>query len=291
MIVVTAPTGNIGHQVVDGLLDAGEDVRVIVRDPAKLAPRVRDQAEVVAGSHGDPDVVATAFEGADAVFWLAPPDPAATDVEKQFLDFTRPAAETFVSRNVARVVGVSALGRGTPWAESAGLVTVSLHMDDLIAATGVGYRALAMPSFMDNMLRQADAIRGDGVFYLSNDAELKSPTVATRDIASVAVSLLRDDSWGGFEEVPVLGPEDLSLNERAQIMGDVLGRPVRYQRVPGESFKATMLSRGMSESMASAMLEMADAKDKGLDNFVRDADRTATPTTFRQFCEQMLTPR
>ena len=36
MIVVTAPTGNIGHHVIQHLLDTGEEVRVIVRDPEKL---------------------------------------------------------------------------------------------------------------------------------------------------------------------------------------------------------------------------------------------------------------
>lgn len=42
MIVVTTPTGNIGHQVVQHLLDAGEALRVIVRNPAKLPQTVRD---------------------------------------------------------------------------------------------------------------------------------------------------------------------------------------------------------------------------------------------------------
>ncbi|MBP2326895.1 hypothetical protein JOF56_007280 [Kibdelosporangium banguiense] len=44
---------------------------------------------------------------------------------------------------VVHVVGVSALGRGTPVGDRAGLVTASLAMDDLIASTGVAYRALA----------------------------------------------------------------------------------------------------------------------------------------------------
>ncbi len=48
MIVVTTPTGHIGSQVVQDLLAANEAVRVIVRDPARLAAdvraRVRDRA-------------------------------------------------------------------------------------------------------------------------------------------------------------------------------------------------------------------------------------------------------
>ena len=38
-------------------------------------------------------------------------------------------------------------------------VTGSLAMDDLIAGTDVGYRALTNPSFMDNLRRQAQAIK------------------------------------------------------------------------------------------------------------------------------------
>ena len=91
MIVVTTPTGNIGHYDVEPLLDAGEAVRVVVRDPGKLAQAVRDRVEVVEGSHGDAAVVDRAFTGAGAVFWVAPPDPAET-LEDTYIDFTRPSA-------------------------------------------------------------------------------------------------------------------------------------------------------------------------------------------------------
>ena len=45
MIVVTAPTSLIGHQVLQNLLDSGEPVRVIVRDPSRLPAQARERAE------------------------------------------------------------------------------------------------------------------------------------------------------------------------------------------------------------------------------------------------------
>jgi uncharacterized protein YbjT (DUF2867 family) len=81
MIVITAPTGLIGHQVLGNVLGSGEPVRVIVRDPARLPVQARERVEVVPGSHGDLAVVDRAFTGADAVFWLVPPDPRAGRVE------------------------------------------------------------------------------------------------------------------------------------------------------------------------------------------------------------------
>jgi uncharacterized protein YbjT (DUF2867 family) len=288
MIVVTAPTGQIGRQVLLRLLDSGAPLRVIARDPAALPAHTRERVDVVQGSHGDTDVVDQAFAGADAVFWLPPPNPRAESLEAAFIDFTRPACDAFERHEVERVVGVSALGRGVT--DNAGHVTASLAMDDLIASTGVNYRALTMPSFMDNLLRQVEAIKNQGMFFdvLSGDRRL--PTCATRDIAAVAATLLLDESWTGVDSVPVLGPEDLSLDDMAQTMSEVLGRPVRYQQVPTEAFRARLIGNGMSEAMAQGMVDMMLAKNDGLDNAEARTPEATTPTTFRQWCEEVLEP-
>lgn len=292
MIVITAPTGNIGHQVLDNVLAGDQPVRVIVRDPARLPAGVRDRVEVIQGSHGDPQVVTRAFAGADAVFWLLPTDLRAASVDDAFAGFTRPAAEAMRDQGVKRVVGVSALGRGTAYAGRAGLVTGSLAMDDLIAGTGVAFRALAMPSFMDNLLRQAQMIKEQGVFADIVSPDRKLPVVATRDIAAVAARLLLDTAWAGQEEVPVLGPEDLSNDDLAAVASDVLETPVRYRRIPAQEFTDRLTGHGVSGAMAQGMLDMMIAKDNGLDNGVARTPRNAidTPTTFRQWCEDTLRP-
>lgn len=288
MIVVTTPTGNIGRQVVAGLVERGTPVRVIVRDPDRLAGPVRERVEVVVGSHGDPDVVAKAFDGADAIFWLVPPNRQAADFRPVYRDFTRPAAEAFAKNQ--RIVGVSALGRGTAVAADAGLVTASLEMDDMIAATGAAYRALALPSFMDNVLRQVPGIRDHGRYYGPSEPGRKMPTCASRDIAAVATRLLLDDGWSGAGEQPVLGPEDLSMLDEVRIMSEVLGRPVEYVRTPLDAFKDQLRAGGASESMAQAMVDMARAKDAGLDAGVARTPETASPTSFRRWCEEVLRP-
>src|ERR1700726_1167947 len=222
MIVVTTPTGNIGSQVLKDLLSKSEPIRVIVRNPDRLAPEARKRGEVVVGSHGDSAVVSRAFQGADSVFWVVPPDPRAASVDAAYVDFARPAVTALRQQGVKRVVGVSALGRGTPWATHAGLGTASLAMDDLIASSDVSYRALTMPSFMDNLLRQAESIRNRGVFSSPISGDRKLPTCAPRDIAAAAARLLLDRSWSGQGHVAVLGPEDLSFNDMAQIMSEML---------------------------------------------------------------------
>ena len=129
MIVITAPTGNIGHQVLDNVLAGDQPVRIIARDPARLSADVRNRVEVIQGSHGDPEVVTRAFQGADGLFWLKPGVRNAASVHEAYVGFTRPAAEAIRSQAVGRVVDVSALGRGTAYASRAGFVTASLAMD------------------------------------------------------------------------------------------------------------------------------------------------------------------
>src|SRR4029077_3351057 len=104
MIVITTPTGSIGRQVLENILDGDQSIRVIARDPSRLPPRVTERVEVVEGSHGNVDVVNKAFAGADTVFWLVPPNPRAPSVDAAFVDFTRPAADAIRGHGVKRVV-------------------------------------------------------------------------------------------------------------------------------------------------------------------------------------------
>jgi uncharacterized protein YbjT (DUF2867 family) len=291
MIIITTPTGAIGRQVLEHVLRSEEPIRVIVRDPSRLPSHARDRIDVVQGSHSDAAVVNKAFAGVNAVFWLVPPDPLATTVDAAYLDFTGPACAAFKTHGVKRVVGISALGRGTPAGKLAGLVTASLKMDDLIASTRVHYRAVTNPSFMDNLLRQVELIKTQGIFSLPISGDLKQPSACTRDIAAIAAKLLLDQTWSGVGSSPVLGPEDLSYNDMATIMSEVLGKQVRFQEIPGEAFKARLLQRGMSEAMAQANLDMWVAYNRGLDTAEPRTPQSTTPTTFRQWCGEVLKPR
>ena len=289
MIVVTAPTGSIGKQLLSTLLSSGEQIRVIARDPSKLS-NVSSQVEVVEGSHGESSVVNKAFNGADSVFWLVPPPSIAESMEAAYVGFSRPAAEAIKTQGVKRVVAISALGRGTQAAVHAGLVTASLAMDDLLASTGVHLRALTMPSFMDNLLQQAGAIKAQGMFFSPQSADRKFPTVATRDIAAVAAKYLLDSTWTGQGEVPVLGPEDLTLTEMASVLSEVLGKQIGVKQIPLDAFKQRLAGFGMSPAVVEGYSDMMAAKNDGLDNAVTRTPEATTPTSFRQWSEQVLKP-
>jgi len=291
MIVVTAPTGDIGSQVLARLLAADARVRVIARSPSRVDAAARGRVEIFEGSHGDEEVVSKATKGADTVFWLVPPDPKAVSVDQAYVGFTRPGLAAMRRGGVKRIVGITALGRGTPQAAHAGFVTASHAMDDLIAESGIAYRAVTNPSFFDNLLRQVQSIREKHMFFSAVDPARKMPGCATRDIAATAARWLLDTRWTGVDHVAVLGPEDLSFNDMAVIMSDVLGKTVRCQRVDDEAYKAQFLRAGMSDAMAQGMADMAHAKSEGLDNAEPRSPQNSTPTSFRQWCMEVLKPK
>lgn len=287
MIVITAPTGQIGSKLIPTLLEEHKPVRLIVRDPDRLPAEVRGRAEIIVGSHHDREVLDRALDGADALFWLMPAAPTAHSPYEAYVTASIPGADAVVRHAVPRVVTISALGRGTQI--YAGHISASHAMEDLFRSTGAHLRALALPSFMDNFLRQTASIR-DGAISGTLPADHPMPWIATKDIAARAAEYLLDHTWTGQDTIDVLGAEDLSHNDVAEILTDVLGTPIRYQRGDRADVKAFLTGRGFSEAMAQSVIDMDVAGEQGINNATPRTAENTTPTTFRQFAEQTIKP-
>src|SRR5690606_38847969 len=140
MIVVTTPTGRIGRELITRLLDHDAEVRVIVRDAARLDAETRARVEVVEGSHADGAALDRALVGADALFWLVPPNPAAPSAEEHYLDFARDGAAGIRRHRVGHVVAVTSAGHG--WTAPAGVLSAAFAMDAELRTSGAAYRAV-----------------------------------------------------------------------------------------------------------------------------------------------------
>jgi len=73
-------------------------------------------------------------------------------------------------------------------------------------------------------------------------------------------------------------------------MSQVLGNDVRFQQITFEAYKDRFIRRGMSDAMAQGYTDMAMATNEGLDNGVQRTPQNSTPTSFRQWCEEVLKP-
>jgi hypothetical protein len=73
-------------------------------------------------------------------------------------------------------------------------------------------------------------------------------------------------------------------------MSEVLGKEVRFQQTTFEPYKNQFLGFGMSDAMAQGQTDMAWAKNEGIDNAVQRTPENSTPTSFRQWSEEVLKP-
>jgi uncharacterized protein YbjT (DUF2867 family) len=285
MIVITTPTGQIGARLVDVLLERDQHLRLIARDPDRLDPQVRGRVEVVQGSHDDPEVLDRALPGAHALFWLVPPNLRAPGAREYYLSFARAGAAAIRRHGVGHVVGVTSAGHGYP--HPAGVLTAAFAMDDELAASGAAYTALGMPYYMENLLGQAAAIRDTGVLALTCAGDQLLDTIATDDIAAAAATLLTDTGWTGRQDVSLYGPDRLTPEGMASVLGDVLGRPVEYRRTGLDEVAQGIAAHGGTPENVSDVVDMLAAQDNGIYDLDRPTALTG-PTDFRTWCVQHL---
>lgn len=152
--------------------------------------------------------------------------------------FSRPAASAIGRRGFARVVSITALGRGTPWEAHAG-------SRDEIGCDG----------------RHAEIERCrfcKGIFFGPINPEKKLPFTATRDIAAAAARLLAD----GMVSMKSLfaGRAICRSTIRARLFL-TSGRSIQYQQIGYDDFK-----QGFHGSVAQGYVDMYRAKNDGMDN-------------------------
>lgn len=286
MIVVTTPTGHIGSKLADLLLERGEPIRAIARDPSRLSPSVRRSAETIAGSHSDPAVLDAALSGADAFFLVVPPDPRAESVRGHYLEYGRQARAALERNGVGHAVLISTMGGGN---ERSGHLSAARAAEADVGRSGAAVRALAPPFFMENLLGQAEAIRG-GTIALPSEADRALPVVATDDLAALAADLLLDRSWEGVDRLPASSPDDLTAAGVAGAVGDALGREVSYHQVPTAEYGELLRSFGLSEAWADGIVEMAVAQNAGFYDDEIEPARGRCPTTLAEWTERVLGP-
>lgn len=80
------------------------------------------------------------------------------------------------------------------------------------------------------------------------------------------------------------------MKEMAEILSEVLGKPVRFVQGSRHEYKKGFLGYGYSEAMAQSMVNMDIAAERGINNAVQRTAENSTPTSFRQWVEEVLKP-
>ncbi len=125
---------------------------------------------------------------------------------------------------------------------------------------------------MDNVAWDIAAARDEGVLRsFLQPADKPVPMVATQDVGDTAAALLLED-WHGTRVLELEGPARVSPNDIARAFAAVLGRDVRVEIVPRESWEPLFRAQGARNPLPR--IRMLDGFNEGWIAF-QDRGRSA----------------
>lgn len=262
MYAITGITGNVGGATAKALLNAGKKVRGVVRDKAKAADWEKAGVELVVADINDANSLTKAFRGCEAVFVMVPPnfDPLSEFPEaratgarlKSVLEAARPERAVYLS-----TIGAQA--------NQSNLLSQHGIIEQAISSLTMPLAILRPAWFMENCSWDVGPAREGGVipsFLQPLDRPVQM--VATADIGRTAGKLLQE-KWNGRRIVELEGPSRVTPNEIASTFAKLMGKPVRAEIVPHESWETIFKSQGMKNP--TPRIRMLDGFNEGWIDF------------------------
>lgn len=257
MILVTGATGPVGGQVVAQLVEAGQRVRALTRDPK--GARFSGDVDVVGGDLSKPETLRGIFDGVERVFVLLP-------------TFGAPETGTCDGNVIeaAKDSGVQLLVRMSMIAvadESAEDAHTSFHCrgEQMVRESGVPWTFLRPGQFMTNAFSWAETVKNEG-YVREPYAHIRQAPIDPLDIAASAVAVLTSDGHEG-KAYSLTGPEAISIEEQAAVIARVTGKELRTINVAPDVARAEWFDEGYPPSMVDGIMRyMAD--DSGIHGHV-----------------------
>ena len=239
MVVVTGATGNVGREVVNLLLAAGEKVTAVTRNPS--AAVLPSGAHVVDGDPSRPTTLASALDGVEAVF-LSP---------RAVGNGTAELISLMADRGATRVTLISAVtveygGGYQRFADAFKAV------EDVVKASGLAWTILRCADFAANTLAWGPQIRATGVVRGAY-GDAATSTIHERDIGAVAARTLVSGEHGGRSYV-LTGPQSLTQRDKVRLIGQAIGRSLSWEEISPKQARHAMIAQGLPEEVPDRLL-------------------------------------
>jgi uncharacterized protein YbjT (DUF2867 family) len=223
MIVVTGATGNVGGEVAAALVGRGEEVRAVARGAGRGG--LPERVEVVRGDLDRPESLGPALGGAGGVFLLG----SFRDIPGLVRTIERSGIGRVVLLTSRCVVG------GAP---DNAVTRMWLDAEAAVRESGVSWTILRPSGFQSNALRWLPQLRRGNVVR-APWPDVPIAAIDPADIGAVAARALTEPGFEGAA-LPLSGPEPLTPAGQAATLGEVLGRPLRYEPLSDEQARAEM---------------------------------------------------
>lgn len=280
MYAITGISGQVGGELARSLLDADRSVRAVVRNPAKGEAWAALGCDVALAEMANAAALTAAFAGASAVFILPPsefdPEPGYPEARK-VIDAVVAA---LTAAKPGKVLCLSTVGAD---AVHDNLLSQRTMMEQALSALPLPVTFLRPGWFLENSAWDVASARERGViasFLMPLDKTF--PMVATKDVGRVAATLIQEE-WSGTRVVELEGLRRVSPNDLAAAFASALGKPVRAEAVPPETWKALFRSQGMKNPRPR--MRMLDGFNEGWIDFT---DRGANARKGSVSAEQVI---
>lgn len=234
MFLITGATGNVGRALIKRLLAAGADVRALSRNPAAAGlPPAVDTVSLRDGRFP--------LDGVTTIFL----NPAAVhDTADQLLSRA-------TACGVRRIVLLSSSSVLDDHPDNhTGVAHETLERR--IEQTGMEWVFLRSGMFATNTLWWAPQIHAHGIVRAAH-AEARIAPIHEQDLAVAAAAAMLEDRLTGT--APVLtGPELITQAGQAELIGEILGIPVRFEEVTPAAGHRLMTEQNMPPHIADSLL-------------------------------------
>lgn len=247
MILITAATGQVGREAINGLIATGAPLRALVRDPSRAD--MPAGVEVVQGSFEDDASLARALDGVATMLLAGRDSPDAVEQHRRVLAQARRAG-------VRHIVKLSAIGASAQ--SPVALMREHHEVDEEVLHGPAAWTLLKPHLYLQNLLRAVDAVRRDGLLSAPM-GENRFPLVDTRDVGAAAAVVLRDPAAHAGKTYNLTGPAAYGYDDVAAAMASVAGRAVSYEAVPPQTSEARLLAAGLPAWRAYDLAHIASA--------------------------------
>jgi len=242
MYAITGVTGKVGGAVARTLLGGGESVRAVVRNADKGQVWRNRGCEVALATIENAASLRAAFEGAEAVFVLVPPNFDPSPGFSEAREIGKALHSALVAAHPKRVVYLSTIGAQ---AREMNLLTQHSIIEKAIGGLPIPITLLRPAWYMENCHWDVAPARETGVVpSFLQPLDKPVPMVATADIGELAARSLQE-KWEGHRVIELEGPTRVTPNQIATTFAKLLGKPVRMKVVPRKSWEAIFRSQGM----------------------------------------------
>jgi uncharacterized protein YbjT (DUF2867 family) len=142
--------------------------------------------------------------------------------------------------------------------------------------------------FMSNTIWWfAEQIKRQGAVHFPG-GEGKVASIDPHDIAAVAAAALTGTAHQG-KNYPLTGPELLSMGDMTRILGEALGKPLRYVDIPVSAFVEKLRERGTPPGVADMLMETLSEIRTGEHAYRTDTVEKVTgrpARTFEAWCRE-----